>query len=80
MGPAFAIFPPNLQILRGVRREPDRPLKEGALMAHESDYQPGSMDISAHRKAYQGFLSGSKWTFGFVMLIMILLALFRTHG
>ena len=53
---------------------------QGALMAHESDYQPGSMDISAHKKAYQGFLTGSKWTFGFVMLIMIFLALFRTHG
>ncbi len=49
-------------------------------MAHESDYQPGSMDISAHKKAYAGFLTGSKWTFGFIMLIMILLALFRTHG
>ena len=49
-------------------------------MAHESDYQPGSMDISGHKKAYSGFLTGSKWTFGFVMLIMILLALFRTHG
>ncbi|HEX4637490.1 MAG TPA: aa3-type cytochrome c oxidase subunit IV [Rhizomicrobium sp.] len=49
-------------------------------MAHESDYQPGSMDISAHKKAYQGFLTGSKWTFGFIMLIMVFLALFRTHG
>ena len=28
----------------------------------------------------QGFLTGSKWTFGFVMLIMIFLAIFRTHG
>jgi len=65
---------------KGGRREPDRPSIRGPLMAHESDYQPGSMDISAHKKAYQGFLTGSKWTFGFVMLIMVFLALFRTHG
>jgi hypothetical protein len=49
-------------------------------MAHESEYQHGSMDISAHKKAYSGFLTGSKWTFGFILLIMVLLALFRTHG
>jgi hypothetical protein len=49
-------------------------------MAHETDYQPGSMDISAHLKAYRGFLTGSKWTFGFILLIMVFLAIFRTHG
>ena len=49
-------------------------------MAHETDYQPGSMDISAHVKAYRGFLTGAKWTFGFIMLTMALLAIFRTHG
>jgi hypothetical protein len=49
-------------------------------MAQESDYKPGSMDISAHKKAYAAFLTGSKWTFGFIMLIMIFLAIFRTHG
>ena len=49
-------------------------------MAHESEHQPGTMDISAHKKAYAGFLTGSKWTFGFVLLIMIFLAVFRTHG
>jgi hypothetical protein len=53
---------------------------KGPFMAHESDYQPGSMDISAHKKAYAGFLTGTKWTFGFIVLIMIFLALFRTHG
>ena len=49
-------------------------------MAQESDYQHGSMDISAHKKAYAGFLTGTKWTFGFIMLIMFLLMIFRTHG
>src|ERR1700761_1879571 len=48
-------------------------------MAHETDYKPGSMDISQHLKAYQGFITGSKWTFGFVMLIVIFLAVFRTN-
>lgn len=48
-------------------------------MAHETDYQPGSMDISQHKKAYEGFLTGSKWTFIFVMGIVIFLAIFRTH-
>ncbi|MDB5741422.1 MAG: hypothetical protein JWP16_2462 [Alphaproteobacteria bacterium] len=48
-------------------------------MAHENDYQPGSMDISAHKKSYQGFLTGSKWTFILVLGIMVFLAIFRTH-
>ena len=52
---------------------------KGAAMAHESDFQPGSMDISAHKKTYQGFLTGSKWTFFFVLGIMVFLAIFRTH-
>ena len=52
---------------------------KGAAMAHESDFQPGSMDISAHKKTYQGFLTGSKWTFLFVLGIMVFLAIFRTH-
>ncbi|HVV28646.1 MAG TPA: aa3-type cytochrome c oxidase subunit IV [Rhizomicrobium sp.] len=47
---------------------------------HESEYQVGSMDISAHRKTYEGFLAGSKWTFGFLILILIFLAIFRTNG
>ena len=49
-------------------------------MAHDSEFQNGSMDISALKKAYAGFLSGSKWTFGFILLIMVFLAIFRTHG
>jgi hypothetical protein len=48
-------------------------------MAHDSEYQPGSMDISAHKRTYEGFLTGSKWTFGFILLIMVFLAIFRTH-
>ena len=49
-------------------------------MAQEAEYKPGSMDISGHVKTYRGFLTGTKWTFGFILLIMIFLAIFRTHG
>jgi len=48
--------------------------------SHGSDFHAGSMDISQHKKFYKGFLTGSRWCFGFIMLIMILLAVFRTHG
>lgn len=49
-------------------------------MAHDNDYQPGSMDISQHKKAYAGFLAFTKWSFAGIMLIMIFLAIFRTNG
>jgi hypothetical protein len=49
-------------------------------MAHDSDYQPGSMDITQHKKGYAGFLTFTKYSFVGIMLIMVLLALFRTHG
>jgi hypothetical protein len=48
-------------------------------MSHDSDYKPGSMDISQHQRGYAGFLAFSKYGFIFVMLIMIFLAIFRTH-
>ena len=47
--------------------------------SHGSDHQPGSMDISQHRKTYSGFLTGSKWTFLLVLAIMVFLAIFRTN-
>lgn len=49
-------------------------------MAHESDYQPGSMDISQHRKSYLGFLAFTKYSLIGILLIMVLLAIFRTHS
>ena len=53
---------------------------QGHFMAHDSDYKPGSMDISQHQRAYAGFLTFTKWSLGGILLIMILLAFFRTHG
>jgi aa3 type cytochrome c oxidase subunit IV len=44
-----------------------------------SDYQPGTMDISAHQKAWIGFTKFVKWSMGFIILVMAFLALFRTH-
>ena len=48
-------------------------------MADHSDYKPGSMDISQHRRAYAGFLSFSKWSLIGILLLMVFLAIFRTH-
>jgi hypothetical protein len=82
-GPKAVLERPNKPSCREARLcyiPPQFKVKKGPFMADESDYKPGSMDISAHKKAYAGFLTGSKWTFGFIMLIMIFLAFFRTHG
>ena len=38
------------------------------------------MDISQHVKAWAGFTSFVKWSIIGIVLIMILLAIFRTHG
>ena len=46
---------------------------------HESDYHPGSMDISQHKKFYLGFLTLTKWAIIGIALVMIFLAFFRTH-
>jgi Bacterial aa3 type cytochrome c oxidase subunit IV len=50
-------------------------------MASDHDhYTPGSMDISQHQRAYAGFLSFAKYSMGFILVVMIFLAIFRTHG
>ena len=43
------------------------------------DFQPGTMDISQHVKAWAGFTQFVKWSIIGVGLIMIFLAVFRTH-
>ena len=40
----------------------------------------GSMDITHHVKAWAGFTSFVKWSIVLIGLVMILLAIFRTHG
>lgn len=50
-------------------------------MATKDDhYTPGSMDISQHQRAYAGFLTFGKYSLGLIILVMIFLAIFRTHG
>ena len=44
-----------------------------------SDYQSGTMDIIAQQKAWSGFTKFVKWSMGFIILVMVFLALFRTH-
>ena len=53
-------------------------MNKGPEMTQESEYQAGSMDISQHKKAYEGFVAFVKWSFAGIMLTMILLAIFRT--
>lgn len=55
-----------------------RSSKQGADMAQESEYKVGSMDISDHRKTYEGFLTVTRWSFAAAVLLMIFLAIFRT--
>ncbi len=47
---------------------------------HDSHYVSGSMDISQHKRGYEAFLVGVRWTLGFVFLIVLFLAVFRTHN
>jgi Bacterial aa3 type cytochrome c oxidase subunit IV len=44
------------------------------------DYQPGSMDITDHLKGWAAFTGFVKWSIIFLGLIMVGLAIFRTHG
>ena len=45
-----------------------------------SQHNRGSSDISQHVKSWVGFTIFVKWSIVFVALIMIALAIFRTHG
>ncbi len=50
-------------------------------MATKDDhYTPGSMDISQHQRGYAGFLTFVKYSLGFILVVMVFLAIFRTHG
>lgn len=42
-------------------------------------YKPGSMDLKDHLKTWHGFLTFVKWSLGFCLLVMVFLAIFRTH-
>jgi hypothetical protein len=46
----------------------------------EEHYTHGAMDMSQHQRAYAGFVSFVKYSLGFILLVMVFLAIFRTHG
>jgi hypothetical protein len=50
-------------------------------MASKDDhYIHGSMDITDHQRAYSGFLHFVKYSLGLILVVMVFLAIFRTHG
>ncbi|HEX4105878.1 MAG TPA: aa3-type cytochrome c oxidase subunit IV [Rhizomicrobium sp.] len=50
------------------------------MASKEDHYTIGSMDISQHQRAYAGFLTFVKYSLVFILLVMVFLAFFRTHG
>jgi hypothetical protein len=46
----------------------------------DSHDEHGSMDISEHVKTWAGFTTFVKWSATGIAVVMVLLALFRTHG
>jgi Bacterial aa3 type cytochrome c oxidase subunit IV len=50
------------------------------MTTKDDHYVPGSMDISQHQRGYAGFLTFVKYSLGFILLVMVFLAIFRTHG
>jgi len=51
------------------------------MAAHgDTDSEHGTSDISEHVKAWVGFTIFVRWSLAGIALVMILLAIFRTHG
>ena len=44
------------------------------------DYEPGTMDISQNVRSWHNFVTFVKWSMGLILVIMVFLAVFRTHG
>jgi hypothetical protein len=51
-------------------------------MEHETQHAPdsGHTDMSEHLRTWHGFLSFMKWQVVAVVVLLIILAIFRTHG
>jgi hypothetical protein len=45
---------------------------------NHSDFHPGQMDIGDHLKSWHGFTAFVKWALFGILVIMALLAIFRT--
>jgi hypothetical protein len=51
------------------------------MAAHgNSPDERGEMDISEHVKSWESFTSFARWSILGAVVLMILLAIFRTHG
>jgi hypothetical protein len=51
------------------------------MAAHgDSPDERGGMDISEHVKSWEGFTSFVRWSALGAVVLMIFLAIFRTHG
>ncbi|HEX5280644.1 MAG TPA: aa3-type cytochrome c oxidase subunit IV [Micropepsaceae bacterium] len=48
--------------------------------AVEDDAPKGTMDISDHVKMWFAFWNGAKWSAAGIVVIVALLAIFRTHN
>ena len=48
--------------------------------AVEDDAPKGTMDISDHVKMWLAFWNGAKWSAAGIVVIVALLAIFRTHN
>jgi hypothetical protein len=49
------------------------------MASDHHDQQQGQMDISAHLKSWHGFTVFTKWSLIGILIVMALLAFFRTH-
>jgi len=47
---------------------------------HQGGGHMGTMDLKDHLKTWHGFLAFVKWQMIGIVIIMILLAIFRTNG
>jgi hypothetical protein len=50
------------------------------MAAQDSHGTGGSMDLTDHMRTWTGFASHIKWSLGGIFLIMVFLAIFRTHN
>ncbi|MGH6828494.1 MAG: aa3-type cytochrome c oxidase subunit IV [Rhizomicrobium sp.] len=46
----------------------------------DDHYTHGAMDISQNQRSYAGFVGFVKYSLAFILLVLIFLAVFRTHG
>jgi hypothetical protein len=47
---------------------------------HQEPGQMGTMDLKDHLRSWHNFTTFVKWSMGGILIIMIFLAIFRTHG